>query len=144
MFRLDADDMAALETASLGQATNRQVVAFRRAAGEDDLPGTGVNRLGDGASRLIHGLLAFPSEHVARATGVAELLAEIGQHRVDHARIDARRGMVVQIDGGVQHGEAFLFIRLIFDVELALRAGTLLTEKCLQADPRPAFESLEV
>ncbi len=75
MLGLHTDDVIASSTRAIGQATNRQIVAFRGSAGEDDFPGVGMDRLGDGATRLLHGVVAFPTEHVAGAAGVAELLA---------------------------------------------------------------------
>ncbi len=42
--------------------------------------------------------LGFPAKGVVAAGGVAIMLAEIGQHRLDHARIGPRGGVVVQID----------------------------------------------
>ena len=47
------------------------------------------------ASTAACGLLA---EHVAAARGVAEALAEVGQHRRDHRGIDGRGGVVVEVD----------------------------------------------
>ena len=47
---------------------------------------------------LLDGLLGLPAEGVVAAGGVAELLGEVRQHRLDHARVAPRRGVVVQVD----------------------------------------------
>ena len=44
-------------------------------------------------------LAGFVAERVSDAAGVAVLLGEIGQHRLDDAGIDPRRGVVVHVDG---------------------------------------------
>ena len=42
-----------------------------------------------------------PAEPVAAAGGVAEFLTEVRQHRLEHARIDRRRGVVIEIYRGL-------------------------------------------
>ena len=51
------------------------------------------------ARAAIDRLLGRPAETVAGAAGVAEDLGEIGQHRLQHPRIDRGGGVVVEVDG---------------------------------------------
>jgi hypothetical protein len=55
-------------------------------------------------ARLLDRLLRVPAERVAAARGVAEVLGEVGQHRVEHARIERRRRLVVEVDGSFMIG----------------------------------------
>ena len=48
--------------------------------------------------RFLDGLFRFPAERVVAAGGVAVLLGEVRQHRLDHARIGPRRRVVVHVD----------------------------------------------
>ena len=75
-----------------------QVVGFGGAAGEDDLARRRAGQPGDAPAGLLHRLFGFPAEAVAAAGGVAEPGAEIGQHGLQHARVDRRGGLMVQID----------------------------------------------
>ena len=47
---------------------------------------------------LVDGRAGVVAECVADAAGVAVLLGEVGQHRLDDARVDPRRGVVVHVD----------------------------------------------
>jgi hypothetical protein len=41
----------------------------------------------------------FPAELVIAAGGVAEVLGEVGQHRVENARVHPRGGVIIEING---------------------------------------------
>ncbi len=83
----------------LGDALDGKVVALGRAGGEDDFLRGRADQLGDALARLLHRLLGHPAELVVAAGGVAEVLGEVGQHLLHHARIGARGGVVVHVDG---------------------------------------------
>ncbi len=76
------DDVVALFGIHLGDTFDRQVVRFRRAAGEDDLFGSGADQVGDLLARFFDGLFGFPSEAVVAAGRVSENFHEVGPHRV--------------------------------------------------------------
>jgi hypothetical protein len=99
----DADDVIAPPPRAIGQPAEGQVVALGGAAGEDDLLGLGADRRRDRFPRRLDRRRRVPSENVAGAAGIAVNLAEQREHRLNHARIDARRGVIVHVDG---HGEA--------------------------------------
>src|SRR4029078_7774710 len=91
----------ALVAIELGDALDGEVVALGRAAGADDLLAALVaDDLRALLARVLDHLLGFPSETMIAAGSVAELLGEVGQHSLDHARIDRGRGVVVEGDGG--------------------------------------------
>ena len=94
----DADEVIAAAARALGDAADGEVVAFGGAAGEDDLRGRGADRRSDRRPRPLDGLARRVAERVADAAGVAVLLREVRQHRLDDARVDARRGVVVEVD----------------------------------------------
>ncbi len=48
----------------------------------------GADQRGDLLAGGLHRLLGVPAERVALGGGVAELLGEVGQHRLEHPRID--------------------------------------------------------
>ena len=77
---------------------DRRVVALRAAGGEQDFVGeAGADERRDLVAGGLHPLPAWRAEGVRRRR-VAEVLGEERQHRRDHLGIDARRGVVVQID----------------------------------------------
>ena len=93
------DDVIAAGAMKLGDALDGQIVGFGSAAGEDDLARVGADQAGDLRARVFYGFLGFPPELVVAAGGVAEFLGEIGQHGVQHARIDSRGRLIVHVDG---------------------------------------------
>jgi hypothetical protein len=104
------DDVVALLAVEVSRAFDRQVVALGRARGEDDLLGLGgTDEPRDLRARVIHRFFGLPAKGMAAAGGVAEALAEIRQHRLEHPRIDGRRGVVVHVDGKLECHGAFVF-----------------------------------
>jgi len=83
-------------------ALDRRVVAFRSAAREDDLAGPGAKQGGHRTTGPIQGLAGSARLRV-EARRIAELLAEVGKHRLDNACVDGCRRGKVQIDGLVAH-----------------------------------------
>ena len=99
--------MVTLATGALGNAANRQVIAFGRAAGEDDFLLAGTKRMGDRLARLVNGLLGVPALGMADACRVAEIFGEKWKHRLDHPGVDGCRGMMVHVDDRVVARHAF-------------------------------------
>ena len=86
--RSPGDDVVALLPVHLGHALDREVVGLGAAGGEDDLLGiAGADELGDLLAGLLDGRLGLPAERVVAAGGVAELLGEVRQHRLDDPRV---------------------------------------------------------
>ena len=80
-------------------ALQREVVALGGAAREDDLARLGrADRRRDLLARLLDRGLRAPAVHVRAARRVAELVAQPRLHRREDARIDRRRGVVVEVD----------------------------------------------
>ena len=92
------DDVIALFAVHFRGALEREVIRFRRAAGEDDFLGRRVDQAGDLRARVLHSFLGRPAEGVVAARGVAELLVEVGQHRFDHARVHRSGGVVIHVN----------------------------------------------
>ena len=92
------DDVVALLAVHLGDALDREVVGLGRAAREDDFLRVRADEIGDLLARLLDRLFGFPAERMVAAGGVAEVLGEIRQHRLDDARIDRRRRVIVHVD----------------------------------------------
>ena len=103
------DDVVALLAVHLGHALDGQVVALGGAGGEDDLLGAGADQLGNLLARLFHRLLGHPAELVVAAGGIAEVLAEVRQHRFQHPRIHRRGGVVIHVDRQL-HCRSFLVL----------------------------------
>ena len=78
-------------------AGQRQVVRFGPAAGEDNLLRPRAHQRRRLPPRLIHGLARFSSGPV-QARRVPEGAAQVRLHGLCHARIQGRRGGVVEID----------------------------------------------
>ena len=94
------DDVVALFGVHLGHALDRQVVRFGGAAGEHDLFRVGADQVGDLLAGVVDGLFRLPSERVVAAGRIAEFFREVGQHRLQDARIHRRGGVVIKINGG--------------------------------------------
>src|SRR6185436_4156027 len=92
------DDVVALLAVHLGDALDRQVVRFGRAAREDDLLRVRADEIRNLLARLLDRLFRFPAERMVAAGGVAEVLREVRQHRLDDARVHRRRRVIVHVD----------------------------------------------
>ncbi len=102
VLRRRRDDVSAF--VQPGYPLDRQIVRFGRARREDDFLRRDVQRLGDGAARLVDGVAGLRAERVAGAGGVAENFGEVGTHRLEHAVIDGRRGVAIEIDRQLHTG----------------------------------------
>ena len=75
---------------------------------------------------VVDRLLGLPAEGVVAAGGVAERLGEVRQHRLDHPRIDRRRGVVVHVDAASPSALPALYLCILelrrFDIRPAIRA----------------------
>ena len=100
------DDVVALLPVELGHALDGEVVRLGRAGGEDDLLLASADQAGDLLARLFDRFLRFPAEGVAAAGGIAEVGGEVGHHRLEHARVERRGGVVVHVDGELQHARS--------------------------------------
>src|SRR3984893_1503641 len=80
------------------RALDRQIVGFGGARREYYLAGIGTDQRGDFAARLLDRLGGNPTVRMARAVRIAELLGEIGQHRVEYAGVEPVGGLMVEID----------------------------------------------
>ena len=100
------DQMIPASSVTPRETDEREIVALGGTTGEDDL--RCVRRADRGREALAgdrHRLLGAPSKDVPRARGVAEILAPVGRHRVDDARVDGRGRVVVQVNRELQgHG----------------------------------------
>src|SRR4051812_16269972 len=92
MLRRHRHDMPSTHT------FDREIVRFRRAAGEHDLPRRRAGKLRDPLASCIYGLLRLPAEQMAAARRIAEFRPEIRQHGVQYPGVDGRRRMVIEVD----------------------------------------------
>ena len=99
MFDDGRHDMA-LPLASLRHTADGEVVRLRAARREDDLVGVATEERGDLLARARDGGTGSRAVHVP-ARGVAEVLAQVRQHRVDDLGQEGRRRVVVKVDGVV-------------------------------------------
>jgi len=97
----DQGERAVVDAGILSHAPQRQVVTFGAAAGEDDLVRVAVEPPGYRFAGLFDGLLGLAPEAMHRQR-IAILFGEIGQHHLQHARVEGRCSAVVQIDAS--HG----------------------------------------
>ncbi len=132
------DDVVALLAIHLGDALDREVVGFGRAAREDDFLRVGADQIGDLLARFVDGLFRFPAERMIAARRVAEMLGEIRHHRFDHARIDGRCRVVVHVDWKFDwHRFIPLGVTSVTSVCVVPRRA----ERRPAADPRQALRS---
>ena len=96
---LEGDDVVALGPVELRHALERQVVRLGGAAGEDDLVRLRADERCHLLPGLLHRRLGPPSEGMVPRRRVAKVLAQVGQHRLQHPRVERGRGMVIHVDG---------------------------------------------
>ena len=98
--------MVAAAALALGDAADGEVVAFGGAAGEDDFLRGPRRSLRRSLPRGVDGFARLLAEGVADAAGVAVVLGEVRQHRGEDAGVDARGGVIVEVEwGGSGHGK---------------------------------------
>src|SRR5437588_7768964 len=81
------------------------VVRLGRAGGEEDLVRLRAEKTGDGDTRVFERACGLPSMLVRKRRRIAEYVGEVRKHRLDHARIARRRGVVVEVDRRRRHGK---------------------------------------
>ena len=99
---LHRDDVLAARLVELRSPLQGQVVGLGRARGPDDLTRIRLDQTGHLRPRLLDRLFRFPAPGVRARSGIAEVLAQPGNHRVHHARIDRSRRAVVHVDREVR------------------------------------------
>ena len=99
---LHRDQVLALGLVELGRALEREVDRFGRARGPDQVLRVAAHQRGDLLARLLDRLLGLPAEGVRAARRVAEVLGQVRDHLLRHARIDRRGRGVIQVDGQLQ------------------------------------------
>ena len=95
---LDRDDVLAARLVEVRCALEGQVVGFSRAGCPDDFTRIGTDQLGHLRACGFHSLLCFPTIGVGTRCRVAKVLAQPGDHGVDHARVARRGGAVVHVN----------------------------------------------
>ena len=103
MLGRDAYDMAARAANTVGNAADGQIVALRGPARKDDVSLASADCGSDCGPGRIDRVFRLPAERMADAAGVSIQLRKIGEHRLDDARIDPRRGVVIHVDRQVDH-----------------------------------------
>src|SRR5262245_52265882 len=83
---------------SLSRAADGKVVRLRAARSKDDLCGRTPEQRRDALPRLLYGGTG-PAANLMVARGIAEVLAQIRKHRVDHFGEHRGRRVVIKIDG---------------------------------------------
>ena len=99
MFGGHADNVPSTVGKTFRNPANRQVVALRGPARPNDFFRARADGRGDLRAGVLNGVLGRRAEGMARAARIAVNHREIGQHRLDSPRIDAGRGVIVEIDG---------------------------------------------
>ena len=110
MFHKRSDDVRPrLRTVSGGgsDAENRVIVGFGAAAGEENLLGARADERGHLFAGGLDGSASLLAESVDRRS-VAEFAGEVGEHRVEHFRLDGGGGVVIEIDA--VHGMLLMMI----------------------------------
>ena len=83
----------------IDDALDGEVVRFGRAASEHDFVRGRADQRRDLLAGPFDGFVGVPPEAVAAAGGVAKVLGEVRQHRLEDARVHGCGGVVVEIDG---------------------------------------------
>ena len=99
----DRDDVIALFLVELSGALQGQVDALGGARGEDQLLLVAADQRRDLLAGPVHRLFGLPPERVAARSRVAELGREVRHHRLQHPRVERGGGVVVHVDGELDH-----------------------------------------
>ena len=122
----------------------RKVDALGRPAGEDDLPRRGT----DCCCHLVPSRLDYrPSlepEVMGATAGVAVVVRQPGQHRLQHQRIEPGRGVVVEIDPGISRHPLILTDNAARQQRVAV--GSAQTSGChrVEGNLGPGLEPLTI
>ncbi len=96
MFDCGNDDVLASGSGRAHHAEDCEIVCFRAAAGENNFGGSGADERGDRFSGAVHSGAGGLSGRVDGA-GVAEIFAEIGQHRGEDCGLHRCGRVVIKI-----------------------------------------------
>src|SRR5581483_11253877 len=92
------DQMPAARFQQSGGAEDREIDAFRAAAGKDDFGGFATEHGTGSFAGFIQPGAGFPA-HMMNGGRIAPDVAEKRQHRLPHLRIERRGGVVIEING---------------------------------------------
>jgi SHS2 domain-containing protein len=99
---LHGDQVLAARLVELRRALDREVVRLGRTRRPDDLARVGADQRGDVLARLLDHRFGFPAPGVAARRGVAEVLTQPRDHRVNDTLVHRVRGGVVDVDREVR------------------------------------------
>jgi hypothetical protein len=106
------DDVVALLPVHLDDPLDRKIDGLGPTGREDHfLRIPGADDLGDLLARAIDGILGFPAEGVVSARRMAELLREIGDHRLHDPWVDGRGRLRIHENGKLQRHQALSICR---------------------------------
>jgi hypothetical protein len=92
-------DMIALVPVRLGHAFDREVVGLGRSAGKHNFPpGGSADQPGKLLSSAVHRRLRFPAKRMTLACRIAKAAGEVGQHGIQHPRIDLGSRVIIEIN----------------------------------------------
>ena len=123
---LHGDDVLALVCVEMRSAFDSQVVGFSRAGCPYDLLRIGIDQSRNLFTRTLHRLIGYPTKRVRPRSRIAELLGQVGNHRLGYARIDRRSRGIIQIDGKMKCHVKIPMIRPLPVVEQTCRCHSLL------------------
>ena len=92
------DDVAAVLLQGVGRPADRHVVGIGAAAGEDDVAVACIEDSSDLITGRVNGAGGVLPQPVD-AGGVAVLPGEVGEHRLNDARINRRRRRMIKVNG---------------------------------------------
>ena len=96
MLGLHGDDMVFLFLVKRTDGFQRNVVGFRRAAGENNFFRIGINQPRYLLARYFARGLRLPTERMAARVRITKLLGKVRQHRLHHPRIAGRGRLIIQ------------------------------------------------
>ena len=123
MFNGGSDDVAPVSRRRFAQTPNREVVSFSAAGSEHDLVRLGADQGRDLATRAIDRCPSLLAERVN--TGwISVSLGERSGHSRRHARVDRRRGAVIQVNAAIR-GHFSFYSRNLLHSRLHLSESVL-------------------
>ena len=93
-----SDQVLALGFVELRCAFDGQVVRLGGTRGPNDFTRISTNQVGHVNAGFFNGFFSFPAPGMAAGSGVAEMLAQPGDHGVDHPLIAGVGGTIVQVN----------------------------------------------
>ncbi len=99
VFGRGGDDVVALFRIHLSDTLERQIIRFRRATRENNFLRGRADQARHLLARLLRRFFRLPAEAVIAARRVAEDVRQVRPHRLEHARVDRRGGVIVHVNG---------------------------------------------